>query len=197
MLIAQITGHLWIYPQPIATDWDATLASMPYFTLKKQADTYLQQQKIPKTAVGSKFPLINSPQQTHLNNDTTHLQRIDEGQISRFEYVLYSNISNDFSATEITQLQTHWQVQQQWSKGFVQLVLYKNNQWPIRFAAKHGQADISTTLNDRLIPKSFFWGDVLRQAQQPFDKYTNPDWLTLSFEQLVYPAGFSQIINNQ
>ena len=128
MLIAQITGHLWIYPQPIATDWDATLASMPYFTLKKQADIYLQQQKIPKTAVGSKFPLINSPQQTHLNNDTTHLQRIDEGQISRFEYVLYSNISNDFSATEITQLQTHWQVQQQWSKGFVQLVLYKNKQ---------------------------------------------------------------------
>lgn len=125
VLLAQITGHFWIYPQPISTDWDSTLASMPYFSLKKACDKYLQDQKIPQTAVASKFPLINSTQQTHLTADTTHLQYIADNQLEQYRYVLYSNLSNDFTATEIAYLQANYLPQKRWTNGCVQLVLYR------------------------------------------------------------------------
>ena len=56
MLLGLLTGHFWIYPDPVAKGWDATLAHVPYFGLRREAITYLDNKGIPLETVGSDYP---------------------------------------------------------------------------------------------------------------------------------------------
>ena len=88
--IVLITGNLWQYPQRYAQGWDASLRSLPYFNLRNQAITYLNNNNINLNNVGTFFPNIYSNEEINLIGDTTTFAAFD----STNTYVLFANIYN-------------------------------------------------------------------------------------------------------
>jgi hypothetical protein len=117
-----VLGNFWVYPDSIAKGWDATLAHLPYFELRKEAISYLEQQQIPRYNVGSEYPNLAPLSQTDLLPDTIRFKPTD---LQTDNYVLYSNIFNGFSDTELQELKTTWKPVKTWKKGQVYMVLYQ------------------------------------------------------------------------
>jgi hypothetical protein len=121
MLAGLLTGHFWIYPDSVAKGWDATLAHVPYFELRRDATAFLDEKNIPLETVGSDYPNLAPFSVTDLNNDPRSFKPKD---LQTDRYVLYSNIFNGFSDEELANLQTHWQVVKSWKKGQVKMIVY-------------------------------------------------------------------------
>ncbi|MCB9300820.1 MAG: hypothetical protein H6566_09255 [Lewinellaceae bacterium] len=117
-----LTGNLWIYPDTISQGWDSTLAHLPYYPLRKQMIAYLDEADIPLEAVGAAFPEIGPLEFHDLNGDWRGMKAKD---LSTDEYVLYSNVMNDFSDEEIGELQESWAPVKTLQNGGLRLVLYR------------------------------------------------------------------------
>jgi len=89
-LVVLVSGNFWIYPPKIAKGWDSTLAHLPYYQLRLEAISYLDQQHIDFSDVQSFFPNVHSIGLLDLNNDPRNFNNYD-GQST---YVFYSNIYN-------------------------------------------------------------------------------------------------------
>ncbi|WP_157600605.1 hypothetical protein [Rufibacter sp. DG15C] len=124
LLVASLlSGHFWVYPQRVAKGWDATLAHLPYYELKKEMLTYLDQQRIPWQQVGTDFPNLASLASTDLTNDTRTLANKD---LTRQSYILYSNVFNDFTDQELEALASDdWTVVKEVRQGQVYMQLFK------------------------------------------------------------------------
>jgi hypothetical protein len=90
MLISLISGSFLIYPNKIAKGWDATLAHLPYYDLRHQAITYIDNEQINFKDVQSFFPNTASLDQIDLNGDHRNFNNYN----GKSEYVFYSNIYN-------------------------------------------------------------------------------------------------------
>lgn len=121
-VVLAISGHCWVYPQPIANGWDCTLAHLPYYSLRQQAIQYLDAHHIPLDAVGSAFPNLAPLSAIDLTDDTRHFA---PKNLEQQRYVLWSNIFNDFSTEELLELRQNWQQEHHWSRGQVEIMLYK------------------------------------------------------------------------
>jgi hypothetical protein len=121
MLLLLASGHLWVYPDYIAKGWDATLAHLPYFKLRKEAIHYLDDHSIPLEVVGSAFPNLSPMSQTDLKDDN---RTFKEKDLAFDKYILYSNVFNDFTDEEMINLKTYWQPLQVWKRGQVHFTLY-------------------------------------------------------------------------
>lgn len=96
---ALITGHLWRYPTGVAVGWDCTLAHTPIYALRTSAEEFIQNQHLPKNKIGTYFPIKSIGKYTYLNAlDTFSYSDFD---IAKNKYILYSNICNDFSDSDI------------------------------------------------------------------------------------------------
>ncbi len=84
------TGNFWVYPDKIAQGWDATLAHLPYYDLRKQAIQYLDTENIDINEVVTFFPNRAPIDNIDLNGDQRNFKSYKE----KSEYVLYSNIYN-------------------------------------------------------------------------------------------------------
>ncbi|GGK89349.1 hypothetical protein ACD591_18455 [Rufibacter glacialis] len=115
------SGHFWVYPEKIAKGWDASLAHLPYFKLRHQMLSYLDQQKIPWQEVGSDFPNLASPAETDLTADH---RRFPAKDLKTQRYIFYSNVFNGFTDQELTALQQEWVVVQELKEGLVYVRLY-------------------------------------------------------------------------
>lgn len=90
LLIGLITGNLWIYPEKVSQGWDATLAHIPYHSLRTQGIKFLEEEKINLEEVGTFFPNYNSQNQITLNGDSRTMDHFDNSS----NYVFYSNVYN-------------------------------------------------------------------------------------------------------
>ena len=122
LVLSLISGHFWVYPQRIAKGWDATLAHMPYYELRKDMLAYLDHNRIPWRQVGTDFPNLASPASTDLTQDTRTLAVKD---LRRQTYILYSNVFNGFTDAELDALEKEWVVVKELRKGQVYMQLYK------------------------------------------------------------------------
>jgi hypothetical protein len=122
-VIGLISGHSWIYPNTIAQGWDASLAHLPYYGLRREALQYMEQQAIPLSATGTAFPEIGPIKYRDLS-DRAEGMKAKSLQTDR--YILWSNVMNDFSDAETRALQQDWQLLQQWQKGGVTIRLYQH-----------------------------------------------------------------------
>lgn len=96
-----ISGHFWIY-NSISNGWDSTTAHIPYFQLKKQVNNYITKNIIDKTSIASKFPLHVSEKQEYLEKDSSRISYWSSK--GDFEYVLFSNISNEWTYEELEKI---------------------------------------------------------------------------------------------
>ncbi|QHL88124.1 hypothetical protein GU926_12050 [Nibribacter ruber] len=123
LALSLVSGHFWVYPQRIAKGWDATLAHLPYYELRKEMLHYLNQRQIPWQQVGSDFPNLASPAATDLTTDTRTLAPKD---LSTQTYILYSNVFNGFTDQELASLNSDgWQVIKELRRGQVYMRLYQ------------------------------------------------------------------------
>lgn len=121
MLVTLLSGHFWVYPDNIAKGWDSSLAHWPYFELKKQALSFIEQESISVDSVGAVFPCDKPFDVTDLGQDT---RKFASKNLEKNEYVLYGNVFNDFTDAEASALST-WTVQKEWKNGQVWLILLK------------------------------------------------------------------------
>ncbi|GAA4309240.1 hypothetical protein GCM10023183_26340 [Nibribacter koreensis] len=122
MVVSLVSGHFWIYPQRIAKGWDATMAHLPYYQLRKDMLLYLDQQQIPWQAVGTDFPNVAPPSKTDLSSEARMLAPKD---LATQSYILYSNVFNGFTDQELDALASNWTVEKELRKGQVYMRLYK------------------------------------------------------------------------
>lgn len=126
--IALLSGPFWLYPYPIANGWDATLACLPYFNARQEVNSYLSEHQILPAQVSTAFPMIAGTAFTELNSSNRfQLNSKDMLSIAQADYVLYGNISNDFTPAEVAILYTEFTPVQEFGKGTVRLVLYQRN----------------------------------------------------------------------
>jgi len=121
-LVSVITGNLWVYPEKIAVGWDATLAHLPYYKVRKQALEYLESQNIDYSNVQSFFPNISSIDDFELNND--HRQFIDFN--NSCDYVIYSNVFN-VSDKDYDLVKNQYSVIKHFKRGLVYIDICKKN----------------------------------------------------------------------
>ncbi|MDX1939851.1 MAG: hypothetical protein SFU99_04820 [Saprospiraceae bacterium] len=116
------TGNLWIYPDKISQGWDATLAHLPYYQLRAQMLNFIEQESIPPDSIGTAFPEIGPFKFKDLSDRT---EGFVEKDLQKQDYILYSNVMNDFTDNEIDNLFKYWSPIKTYKNQGVRVVLYK------------------------------------------------------------------------
>ncbi len=121
-LLMLLGGHFWVYPDRIAKGWDASLAHLPYFGLRREMLAELARRRIPLAAVGSDYPNAYALRYPDLVDDD---RRFAEKDLRRNRYVLQSNVMNGFGDDELLALQTRWRLLREVRGGQVYFRLYE------------------------------------------------------------------------
>lgn len=122
LLAGLLSGNCWIYPSGISMDWDATLAHLPYHRLRADMVRYIESEEIIFSSVGTAFPNINTGENLLLNGDQ---RQFVEKDFARNEYILASNVFNDFSKEDFHTLEHNWQIIREAHSFGIWLKLYK------------------------------------------------------------------------
>lgn len=126
-LMGLLSGNLWVYPDTIAKGWDATLAHLPYYKLREEALHFIKEESIPLGNVSGGFPYNLTGKCIDLNNDTTTFSRLP---VEGSPYVLYSNISNDYTDQQLHTFKEDWVPVKKFGGWPVRFVLYRNPSFP-------------------------------------------------------------------
>jgi len=122
VMLVQLSGNFWVYPKTTAKGWDCTMAHLPYYKLMNDMTVYLQSQNIDFTRVGTEFP--NSGNRKYINPDKKE-PAFPAKDMQKDQYILYSNIFNDFSDEALLDLEKNWKVEKALYSGQVYVILYK------------------------------------------------------------------------
>ena len=125
LILGLISGSFWVYPKSVAQGWDSTLAHLPYYSLRQSMVNYMNKNKMDKESIGFDFPGAYSQKYLDLSENTWSFPEVDFG---KQEYILYSNVVNEFTDNELTELETKWEVVHVESYSTVQLILYRKKQ---------------------------------------------------------------------
>lgn len=120
-----MAGMFITYPDYIAKGWDATPAHFAYYTQRKKALAYMHQHHIPLSETGGGFPYYAPSSIVDLSTDTSAFAPLD---FTKNNYILYSNISNDFNKPELKALNQEWIKLAQFGQWPVRFEIYKRNQ---------------------------------------------------------------------
>ena len=101
--------------------WDSTLAYLPYFSMRQQCIDWLNTRNIPDSKIGTGFPNESCYKYTNLREGPCY----SNYSLDSNEYIIYSNIFNDFSKEEIGTLYNSWQTELNLHKGAVDMVIFK------------------------------------------------------------------------
>ncbi|MFM2268090.1 MAG: hypothetical protein RL757_1531 [Bacteroidota bacterium] len=122
LIFGLLTGNFWVYPQPIATGWDATLAHLPFYELRKEMMNYIDKNNLNMSDIGTVFPQLDAQENLSLNGDIRTFAAKD---FKKNKYIFYSNIMNDFTAEELQTLQKDWKKRFILGGGQVEVILYE------------------------------------------------------------------------
>ena len=119
LFVGLLSGNLWIYPKKTSQGWDATLAHVPYHSLRLEAIDYLNKEAIKIEEVASFFP-----------NYTT-LDLIDntgnQHSFSKFngknKYVFYATVYN-LSDKELNKLDKNYAILKQFNNFNIHIIIY-------------------------------------------------------------------------
>jgi hypothetical protein len=123
VLVFELSGNLWIYPDKIAKSWDCTLAHLPYYELRKECFNYIDQQKLNYNDISAGFCFYGNRQYIELSHAGKRV-----GTEPNRKYFIYSNISNVKDSLVIAlNNQRNWIPIRRFEKGFVFIEIYKNS----------------------------------------------------------------------
>jgi hypothetical protein len=120
LFVGLLTGNLWVYPRNIAQGWDASLAHVPYYNLRRDAIKYLDQKQIEIDSVASFFPNKTAINNIDLNGDLRSFKKFNGNN----KYVFFSNIYN-LSDSEYDELDTKYTIIKQFKNNNIYIDIYK------------------------------------------------------------------------
>ncbi len=126
LCIGLITGNFWLYGGGFSNGWDSSLKVLPYFKLKNEMDDFVKEQNINEDEVGTKFPLYHDKKYSDFASESFHYAEIDTTSMYKFKFILFSNVSNQFTVDEKKKLNSNWILMKEFSGGQVYLRLFKN-----------------------------------------------------------------------
>ncbi len=121
VIISFVTAHFWIYPAHISQGWDATLAHIPYYELKKEMNSYIKDNHLDIVNIGSDFPDLASGEIIFLDGEEKSFKSYS---LESDSLLIYSNIFNNFTDNELNEL-VHWQKWHVLKKNGIEIILYK------------------------------------------------------------------------
>lgn len=121
-IVALISGNFWIYPDKIAQAWDNSIAYKPYIDLRKQMHDYIKKEGIELSKIGTAFPEVGPLKYKDLSDNKDGFVHKN---MTKQQFILYSNVMNDYSDEEIDELSEHWKVRYALKRMGVKLVLYE------------------------------------------------------------------------
>jgi hypothetical protein len=127
MLIGLLSGNFWTYPDTIAKGWDATLAHIPYYSLRNKMLAYIDKKDISFSEIGTEVPNTYPLKYYDLSDDERYIPIKD---FERNKYIFYSNVYNMFTDEEITLLKKQWIIEKEFRCLQVRVTLYKNPAFP-------------------------------------------------------------------
>ncbi len=122
LLFAFWTGHLWVYPDRISQGWDSTLGHLPFYEARQDLLNHLQKSKIDYQSVGAAAFINDSTKYMDLEEQGRGFHRMD---FDRDSFVVYSNISNDYTDEQLRDLKQNWLLLTDFSRAGVKMILYK------------------------------------------------------------------------
>ncbi|MFN5705605.1 MAG: hypothetical protein ACK45U_07115, partial [bacterium] len=120
LFISFIIGSVFIYPSKIAVGWDATPAHFPYYELRANLISHLNEKEININNVASGFPNLDTREILELNGDTSKFQSY---HLNNTEYIVWSNIFN-YPDELIDQIQSYELIYEEEKRGIF-MRLYK------------------------------------------------------------------------
>lgn len=128
MVLVQLSGNFWTYPQQISQGWDSTLGHLPFYSLRKEFRAYMKQNGIEKNDVATSFTLVQSDSRIDLKGDTLPFRDFETDST---QYVWYCNASNAMNKV-VGYYLDNFDVVKQERKGNVEMILFKrkNNTQP-------------------------------------------------------------------
>ena len=123
-----LLGNLQIYPRGISMDWDATLAHLPYYELRREALRDLDTLGVDFSTVGSAFPNLSVNEAIELNGDARHFAAFD---LEKNKWVMVSNVYNDVQESDYKVLAQHWQERRRYLRCGVWIILYERPAAPL------------------------------------------------------------------
>ncbi|GAB3201304.1 hypothetical protein ABID22_003804 [Pontibacter aydingkolensis] len=125
-VISLLAGHyiVALYPDWLSKGWDGTLAHLPYFHLRDKMISYIKENDIAVSEVGSAYPNLRTFELTDLSNSS---EKFEPKDLSTQDYIFYSNIFNDFTDEELEELNSNWVVIKEFKDEAVFIRLYKRN----------------------------------------------------------------------
>ena len=130
-----LSGNFWVYPQPISTGWDATLAHLPYYTLRHEMLQFIDNQGINYADIGTAFPNQRDFETTDLRKRGPSVFLLNDKRKNAFStydfnknrFIFYSNVMNDFNDAELIELKTHWHSIKSLKRGQIEIILFEKN----------------------------------------------------------------------
>ena len=114
-----ISGNLWVYPKKIPQGWDATLAHIPYHSLRLKAIKYLDSENIKIENVATFFPNINTIHNIDLSKDQRKFASFNDTK----KYAFYSNVYN-LSDENLNKLEKEYTVLKQFNNFNINITIY-------------------------------------------------------------------------
>src|SRR5690606_29945133 len=121
LIVIQLSGHFWTYPQPLSQGWDATLAHLPYYSLREEFKQYMQTNKIKPDEVATAFPMAAADSFIDIHGNPVAYR---DFRVDSTEYLWYSNVCNAM-LNSIPYYLEHWEVVKREKKAAVEMILLK------------------------------------------------------------------------
>ena len=125
-VLALLSGHFWLYPDPIAKGWDSTLMHHHWFAVQDQMDDYLRTKGI-ATGICTEFPNLVNHGHSRLAPTTDYPQQwmpYQELKDHGCGWVVQGNVMNGFEQEDLNRLARQYRLEQEFRSGPVYLRLY-------------------------------------------------------------------------
>jgi len=126
--LALLSGHFWIYPNKdlLTQGWDASLAHIPYFSLRQQMIDYIENEDIDYNQITTAFPNVNGTYYSNLSKQSWNFVPKHKLSLQQSTYIMESNVMNDFLEEELQLLRSdQFQLIKSYEKMGVYMNLYK------------------------------------------------------------------------
>ncbi len=125
LIVGQLTGHLWLYPDRFGMGWDATLGHLPYYSMKAEMLEYIDEKDIAYEEVLASFPMLQTGESTDLNGDLRRFKPFREKILKDNSYLLQTNINNGFLPKHMAELQRDWVIEKEFRSYPIYLRLWR------------------------------------------------------------------------
>ncbi len=122
LVVAMGLGNFLIYPDHIAKGWDATAAHWPFYNLYHEVGDFIDRHPdLNRKQIGTAFPIRTFRTAIELGEESIGYHKYD---LSKDKYIFYSNVMNEFSDSDLADLE-QWEIVYAKKCRGVKVILYK------------------------------------------------------------------------